>query len=121
MPKEISLVGRLDRPILLETLAQADLLLYLSDFEGFGFPLIEAMAFGTTVVSFPGNAECEVGGEFAIFTEKPDLSSLNKALDQALERIRDLVWQDDLRQYALGFTWDDSIRIHREVLESILA
>jgi glycosyltransferase involved in cell wall biosynthesis len=119
LPDAISLVGRLKRPTLLETLAAADLLLYPSDFEGFGFPLIEGMAFGTSVVSFPGNAEKEVGGEFAVFADRPDHLTLLQAIQTAMERCRDLSWQRSLMKHALSFTWDESIAIHRQAFEEL--
>lgn len=121
VPAGITCVGRLDRPELLDALAAADILLYPSDFEGFGFPLIEAMAFGTSVVSFPGNAEREVGGDFALYAKSPDPQSLLDAIYTALERARDPIWQRSLMHHALSFTWDDSIAIHRQELASLIA
>lgn len=119
VPEGISLVGRLSRGDLLDALAGADLLLYPSDFEGFGFPLIESMAFGTSVVSLPGNAEREVGGQFAVYAVAPDAGALLDAIQTAMERCRDVAWQRSLMAHALSFTWDDSIRIHREVLQEL--
>jgi mannosyltransferase len=116
VPEQIELVGRLPRPDLLHSLAESDLLLYPSDFEGFGFPLIEAMAFGTSVVAFPGGAEKEVGGEFAQFASEPSADSLSQALDQALERCRDPAWRRAVARHALSFTWDDSVAIHQLIL-----
>jgi glycosyltransferase involved in cell wall biosynthesis len=120
VPKEISLVGRLERSELLSTLAHSDLLLYPSDFEGFGFPLVESMAFGTSVVSFPGNAEREVGGDHAVFTDRPDEAALSVAIDTTLERVRDVSWQDAISRHALDFTWKDSVEIHQKTLEYLL-
>jgi glycosyltransferase involved in cell wall biosynthesis len=117
VPAAISLVGRLERDDLLDALACADLLLYPSDFEGFGFPLIESMAFGTSVVSLPGNAEREVGGHFAIYSAAPEADALLDAIRTAMERCRDAAWQRSLMAHSLSFTWEDSIRIHREVLQ----
>ena len=119
VPENVSAVGRLDRPDLLDTFAKTDVLVYPSDFEGFGFPLIEAMAFGTSAVSFPGNAEKEVGKEFAVYADKPDVETLLKSLRTALERCRDAAWQDTLKRHALSFTWDDSVSIHRQAFEDL--
>lgn len=120
IPPEIQLVGRLPRPELLQALADSDLLLYPSDFEGFGFPLIEAMAFGTSVIAFPGGAEKEVGGEFAIFAEKPDSDHLGKAITIALERTKDEPWRRQLIKHALSFTWDDSVIAHKQAFQELL-
>lgn len=120
VPRAISCVGRLERPILIDALAASDLLLYPSDFEGFGFPLIEAMAFGTTVVSFPGNAEKEIGGHYGIYSERSDASALLLSIQIALERIRDRAWQQSLVKHALSFNWDQSIAVHREALGRLI-
>ena len=121
LPNEISCCGRLDRPDLLDALAAADILLYPSNFEGFGFPIIEAMAFGTSVVSFPGNAEMEVGGEFAIYSERRNAEFLLQAIRSSEERCRDTSWQQELMKHALSFTWDDSIAVHRQELENLVS
>lgn len=114
IPKQIEFVGRLSRPDLLDELAASDILLYPSDFEGFGFPIIEAMAFGTSVVSFPGNAEKEVGGEFAIYADTTDSDGITRALKIAKERCRDSSEQANLMKHALSFTWDESAKVHEE-------
>jgi glycosyltransferase involved in cell wall biosynthesis len=119
MPEEIERVGRLERDALLGCLAESDLLIYPSDFEGFGFPLIEAMAFGTSVVSFPGNAEREVGGDHAVYSASTDAEGLVSAIRTSLERCRDRSWQDSVAKHALGFTWDDSIAQHRQVFDAL--
>jgi glycosyltransferase involved in cell wall biosynthesis len=121
IPDSISIVGRLDRADLLETFAATDVLVYPSDFEGFGFPLIEAMAFGTSVVSFPGNAEKEVGKEYALYAANPAPQAVLQSIRRAIERARDPVWQASLMKHALSFTWDDSIAIHRQELENLTA
>lgn len=120
IPKEITLVGRLERQDLLLALAAADLLVYPSDFEGFGFPLVESMAFGTSVVSFPGNAEREVGGKSAIFTTAPTVDALIHAIREALERSRDTHWSECLMRHALSFKWDDSVTAHQAVFEELI-
>jgi len=120
VPPAVQCVGRLERSVLLNTLAESDLLLYPSAFEGFGFPLIEAMAFGTSVVSLPGNAEKEVAGEFAIYAHRPDPETLLQSIQSAVERSRDKGWQQSLMKHALSFTWDDSIAIHREELARLV-
>jgi hypothetical protein len=119
MPEEIERVGRLERDALLGCLAESDLLIYPSDFEGFGFPLIEAMAFGTSVVSFPGNAEREVGGDHAVYSASTDAGGLVAAIRTSLERCRERSWQDSVAKHALGFTWDDSIALHRQVFDAL--
>lgn len=119
LPDSVSLVGRLSRATLLQIMAASDILIYLSDFEGFGFPIIEAMAFGTTVVCFPGDAEKEVGGSSAIFSDQRNPELLVRALESAAERCRDREWMRSVARHAHSFTWDDSVKAHRKVFEDL--
>jgi len=119
LPDNVSLVGRLPRETLLQIMAASDILMYPSDFEGFGFPIIEAMAFGTTVVCFPGDAEKEVGGSSAIFSDQRDTKSLVQALQRAAERCRDKGWMRSVARHAHSFTWDESLDVHQKVFEDL--
>lgn len=120
IPSQVEFLGFLPRPELLAALAESDVLLYPSDFEGFGFPIIEAMAFGTTVVAFPGGAEKEVGGPQAIYAEQPDAVTLGRTINAALERCQDHAWQTAAAKHALSFTWNDSVAAHKQVFLEML-
>lgn len=66
-------------------LASADLVVYPSFYEGFGFPPLESMAAGTPVVA--SNASClpEVLGDAALLIDPHDVDALRKAMIAALE------------------------------------
>jgi len=78
------------------------------------------MAFGTSVISFTGNAEMEVGGEYAVYSEERNADSLSKAICAAEERCRDKCWQRALMEHALSFKWDNSIAVHRTELGNLV-
>jgi glycosyltransferase involved in cell wall biosynthesis len=60
--------------------------------EGFGMPLLEAMAQGAPAVTSAGTATAEVGGEAAVLVEPTDATALTEALagllDDPAERAR---------------------------------
>ena len=89
----------------------ARLLAYPSLYEGFGLPMLEAMACGTPVVASTASCLPEVAGGAALLASPTDVDELAAALDRALtdEALRlDLVARGHSR--AGEFTWDRSAR-----------
>lgn len=64
---DIVLLGRRSRTELAQLYAGADALLYVSYFEGFGIPIIEAFASGTPVITSTESSMPEVGGQAALY------------------------------------------------------
>ncbi len=109
--------GFLDDGDLPGLLSGAELVAYPSDGEGFGLPVLEAMACGTAVLTTDRLALPEVGGEVAFYAE-PTESGLREALrtillDGRLRTGRGL----DGPARAEGFTWERSADEHVEAFE----
>lgn len=74
---------------------QSYLMAYPSDFEGFGIPLIEAMACGTALISSANSALQEVAGPGSILVKKNEVADLRQALRK--------FWDDaDYREKAIA-------------------
>jgi glycosyltransferase involved in cell wall biosynthesis len=75
--------------------------------EGFGMPVLEAMAHGAPVVTSAGTATAEVAGDDALLVDPRDHEAIAKALARILD---DPVLADDLRtrsrSRAATFTWE---------------
>lgn len=88
--------------------------------EGFGMPVLEAMAHGAPVVTSAGTATSEVGGDVALLVDPDDHEAIGEAL---LRIIGDRALASDLgrrgRARAAGFTWDAvaeaTVAVYREV------
>jgi glycosyltransferase involved in cell wall biosynthesis len=85
---------------------EAIMLVYPSLYEGFGLPLLEAMACGTPVVTSNRASLPEVGGEAALMVDPTDVGEIAEAMAQLLD---DTSLHNRLRQAGLEqseeFTW----------------
>ncbi len=68
------------RPVLLRMIADARALLFPSLAEGFGLPVVEAMALGTPVLTSLGGALEEVAGSAALLVDPYDVGSIARAI-----------------------------------------
>ena len=78
--------GYVDHEELPSLYREASALVVPSRYEGFGLPVLEAMASGTPVVAAPDPALVEVAGDAAVFADQGDLSgAILHALDRRAE------------------------------------
>jgi len=76
--------GYLDDAALLKAYQESDLLVLPSRYEGFGLPVVEAMACGTPVVCGPATALREVAGDAALYGDPTDPEAFAHLLLQPL-------------------------------------
>jgi glycosyltransferase involved in cell wall biosynthesis len=107
----IDRTGYADAATLLEAYQQADVLALPSRYEGFGLPVLEAMACGTPVVCSRTASLPEVAGDAACLIDPDDVQGLADALIQTLS---DPEYADRLKkrglQRAQHFTWESTAR-----------
>lgn len=81
-------------------------------FEGFGFPILEAFAFGKPVVTTNYGATKEVAGDLGILVDPNDIHAIYEGMKLSLEpnNLADL-----RKKRSENFNWTDHVRQLREV------
>lgn len=110
-------IPQADLPALL---SGADLFVFPSLFEGFGFPILEAMACGVPVVTSRASCLPETAGDAALLVDPLDVEGIAHGMMQALT---DANLRAQLtargRRRAAQFTWSRCAREILDVLEAV--
>jgi len=102
----VILTGYVTQPDLPALYRQAMMLVYPSLYEGFGLPVLEAMACGTPVITSNTTSLAEVAGEAALQVDPTNAEQIAEAMAQLLDdaSLRKRLQQAG-RERAKEFTW----------------
>jgi len=89
-------------------------------YEGFGMPVLEAMAASAPVITSNSSSLPEVAGDAAILVDPYDIQSIAKAMEQVVsnDSLREDMIKKGLKQ-CLNFTWEKSIEKLYKIYSSL--
>lgn len=97
----------------------AQALVFVSLYEGFGLPILEAMACGVPVLTSNVTAMPEIAGDAALLVDPTSVQQISEAMTRIL---RDDFLRRQLREKGLDraaqFSWDNTVARVREILGS---
>jgi glycosyltransferase involved in cell wall biosynthesis len=98
--------------------AKALVVVYPSLGEGFGFPVLYAMAQGAPVVTSAGTSTAEVAGDAAVLVDPLDAGAIAEAIERVLgDRELAATLSEKGRRRAATFTWERSATLAVDVYE----
>jgi glycosyltransferase involved in cell wall biosynthesis len=114
----VEFAGHVEKPTLAALYRGAEALVFPSRYEGFGLPVLEAMASGTPVVATSAGAIPEIAGEAAVLVEPGDPVALAGGIERALADRERLVPAGLDR--ARLFSWTEAARRTLAVYRNLL-
>ena len=113
LPEGVENLGTVPAEHLASLYRRAACLVYPSLYEGFGLPVLEAMACGCPVAASNVGAIPEIAGDAAVLFDPTDVEAMIEAMLEADTR------REELRERGLAraaaYTWDESARRHDDV------
>jgi glycosyltransferase involved in cell wall biosynthesis len=118
----VHFVGKVDEPTLHALYRCAAAFVMPSLYEGFGLPVLEAMACGTAVVSSSAASLPEVGGDAALYFDPMNVDEMAGQVARVLvdESLRRQLVDRGLKQ-AAKFSWDRTARETLAAFRDLLA
>jgi glycosyltransferase involved in cell wall biosynthesis len=113
---DIKFLGYVDKKDKVYLYNLAELFVYPSFYEGFGFPPLEAMACGTPVITSFTSSLSEIVGGAGLMVDPYNITDIATAIERVLsdDRLRDNLIQKGLER-AKKFDWEKTAREYLEI------
>lgn len=94
-------------------------LLFVSYYEGFGIPILEAMFYEVPIITSDCSAMKEIAGNAAVLVNPKDIQEISYAISQLNNSKTRLMYIDKGRKRVRKFTWENSYKQFYKVLQVI--
>lgn len=119
---DVQISGYLSEEALRSAYCDADVLVYPSLYEGFGLPVLEAMACGTPVITSNSSSMPEVAGDAALLVDPLDVEDIASAIRRvATDEVLAMSMAARGIVRAALFSWDSAARRLADVYATVLA
>ena len=107
----VKVLGRVDDTVLATLYTNAQFLVMPSLYEGFGLPLVEAMSYGTPVLTANNSSMSEVTGNAGLLVDALDVDSIADGLQEMItnNELRERLAKN-AKLNASRFSWDESAK-----------
>lgn len=118
---DVIYTGMVSEPIKYKLISGAMAVTYISLFEGFGIPLLEAMKMGTPVITSSVTSMPEVAGEAALLIDPTSVEDIAQAMSKMAdnEDLRNALASKGLERYKF-FSWEKSAEIIYDELKGLM-
>jgi glycosyltransferase involved in cell wall biosynthesis len=118
LESQITVTGWIPRPEILELYSRAQFAVFPSTFEGFGIPVVEAMAAGVPLITSDIRPMKDAAGGTALLFPPGDTQALTSAMEQfAASATLRASYASRARRRAARFTWDCTANTTLDALE----
>ena len=123
LPREVEYIFQPSQATIKDIYARCDAWLFASRTEGFGLPILEAMACRTPVIGTPAGAAPELlqaGGGILVKSEDPE------DMAKAIVRVGNLsqsewsLMSEKAHNTAISYTWDDAVNLFESALNDAI-
>ena len=118
---DIIFTGRLASSDLNKVIGSSNGLVYVSYFEGFGIPIIEAMKCEVPVITSDVTCMPEIAGNAAILVDPFSVNSISKGMEEILDKEKYIKYVQLGKKRVMYFSWDNSAKIVWNCIEDVLA
>lgn len=121
-------VGLLDSVIFLGYISEiekislykyAKVFIFVSEYEGFGVPIIEAMNYGVPVITTKSSSLSEIAKDAAILVEYNDEEAIKNALYDLNNNNKWNFYKEYGKKYCKRFSWDNAYRQFSNILRRL--
>lgn len=97
----------------------ASLMAFPSQYEGFGLPVIEAMACGTKVITSNNSSLGEIAEGAATLVDPFDIESITEGLKKALNALNSDEFLEEMKKCVNLYTWENTVELTMKSINEV--